>query len=199
LVGLAFRAEAGISKAYRARRGTATGAARSLDRVLSGVGGPAPEVRAFADPSARALVVRSLGSPGLILLSEGLLGVLTEEELRQLLRESVSRLRSRGMVLQGVCAWLAHGALSCAPRGWVELLFGKLRWQERLNPLSAICFLLVLAAARFFVALGRAPTGEWDDAPRAYSRLSGWSGEVSNPGSCVLHLVDPWQSRLAAF
>lgn len=188
----AFRAEKAILKTYRVRSETPEGVGRSLDRVLSLLGGPEPRVFSFSDPAPQALVVRSPGGPGSILLSEGLLGALTEEELRSLLRAGVLRLRARGACFQSLCAWLAQLSLELAPKAWVELLFGELRWHEDLGAVGAVRFLMVYSLSKFFVGLGRAAS---IDAPHALVRLPSVAGEVSNPGSCILHFSDPWADR----
>src|SRR5262245_44658185 len=72
----AWRAEKGISRVYRAREELHDGATRSLERVLATFKGKGPKIRSFPDPAPQALVVRSPGSSGTILLSEGLLGLL---------------------------------------------------------------------------------------------------------------------------
>jgi hypothetical protein len=197
LLGLAllaalWRAEKGILSIYHVRPAEPEGPRRSLDRVIARYGGVAPRVFSFSDPSPQALVARGPGSPGSILLSEGLLGALSEEELRELLDASVIRLRSRGIWLQTLCARLAHGILELAPRSWLELVFGELRWHEALGAWGALRFLTVLSAAKFFVSLGR---GAPIDAPRGLSRLPVVSGEIANPGSCILHFSNPWAPR----
>jgi hypothetical protein len=192
LVFVAFHAEKGILKIYRVRAEAPQGVRQSLARVLARLGGEAPRVLSFSDPAPQALVVRSLGSVGSILLSEGLLGALNEEELRELLAASVLRLRGRGIRFQSLCAWLAHWTLELAPSSWVALLFGELRWHEKLGAVGALSFMTTFTAAKFFVGLGRIPR---TDAPRRLARLPSASGEVANPGSCILHFSDPWAER----
>lgn len=186
------RAERGILSIYRVRREAPEGARRSLARVVERLGGTAPRIFSFSDPAPQALVARGLGSPGAIVLSEGLLGALNEDELRELLEACIRRIHGRGISLQTVCAWLAHGSLELAPRPWIELLFGELRWHESLGVFGALRFIVIFTVARFFTDLGRAPMV---DAPRSLVRLPVVSGEVSNPGSRLLHFRDPWASR----
>lgn len=187
-----YRAERGLLRIYRVREREVAGPRRSLDRVMDRIGGDSPRVFSFSDPSPQALVVRGLAGPGSILLSEGLLGALSEEELRELLKAAVSRLRAPGSRLQTLCAWLAHGVFELAPRPWLELFFGELRWHERLSPLGALRFLVVFATARFFIDLGRLASV---DAPRSIQRLPVVAGEVANPGSWILHFSNPWSDR----
>ena len=99
-------------------------------------------------------MARSPGSPGSILLSEGLLGALSESELRALLHACVRRLRTRGICFQSLCAWIAHLILEIAPRSWVELLFGELRWHDKLGVVGALCFVAVFTAAKFLSTWG---------------------------------------------
>lgn len=187
-----FRAERAILSIYRVRVQAPEGLRRSLERVTARLGGRVPKVYSFSEAAPQALVARGPWSSGAILLSEGLLGALTEAELRELLEAAVFRVRSRSMRFQTVCAWLAHETLEFAPRPWIELLFGELRWHENLGVLGALRFVVLFSIARFFTVLGR---GTQIDAPRVLSRLPVVSGEVSNPGSRGLHFLDPWASR----
>lgn len=195
LMFASFYAEKGILNVYGVRHEAPEGARRSLARVLAAMGetdAAAPRVLSFSDPSPQALVVRSPFSRGSILLSEGLLGSLSESELRELLDASVARLRARGICFQSVCAWCAHLTLELAPRSWIELIFGELRWHDRLGVFSALGFVAVFSIAKFFVGLGRV---SWSDAPHRLARLPAALGEVANPGSCILHFSDPWTAR----
>lgn len=192
VTGCAVYAESGICRLYRARRDVPDSLRRSLDRVLASLGGGAPRVVSFCDPAPQALVVRGLGRRGTILLSEGLLGALTEDELRTVLSVGVSRLRSRGICFQSLCAWLAHLTLELAPESWLQLIFGEVRWHPNLGALGAVRFLILFSVAKFYVGVGRV---SWDNAPRCFARLPAASGEVSNPGSCILHFSDPWGAR----
>lgn len=191
-----FRCEAGVLAAYRVQGSAPAGATRSLERVLAPLGGPTPRVRVFQHPSALALVARAPGAPGTILLSEGLLGILDESELRQLLTACVRRLRGRGMVFQTLCAWLAHLTLALAPRAWTEMWFGELREHPSLGPFDGLRFVASFSTARFLARLGR-PQGASmaTDAPRAYVHLSRWPAGLANPGTGLLHLADPWVHR----
>jgi hypothetical protein len=186
-----LRTERGILRVYRVRPEEPEGVGRSLERVLARLGGSVPRVFSFGDPAPQVLVVRGLFGPGSILLSEGVLGALTEEELRELLTAGVLRLRSRGIVFQSLCAWIAHRMLEFAPRSWVELLFGELRWHEKLGVFGALRFVVAYTAAKFFVGLGRTS----NNAPRALARLPVVGGEVVNPGSSILHFSAPWAER----
>lgn len=188
----AWRAEKGILAIYRVRSEVPEGARRSLERVMTRHGGGTPRVFSFSDPAPQALVARGLASPGAILLSEGLLGALSEEELRELLDTSVRRLRSPGIRFQTLCARLAHLILEVAPRSWLEFVFGELRWHEALGAWGALRFMTVYSAAKFFARLGR---GALVDAPRSLLRLPPVTGEIANPGTSILHFTQPWSSR----
>ena len=202
LLGFALRAESGVLRAYQVRETTPEGVRQSLARALATMGGAQkgkghpPQIRIFDHPSALALVVRSPGSPGTIILSAGLLGLLNESELRDLMGACVKRLRSRGVVFQSLCAWLAHGVLRLAPHAWREMWFGELRRSETLSPLGALRFVSIYSVARFFSRLGQQPQASQSvDALRVYVAHSRWASDLSNPGTGILHLVDPWARR----
>jgi heat shock protein HtpX len=164
LLGLAalltatLTAESGLMRVYgvsKAASGAENSLRFSLQRVIESVGGPSPAAVCFKELSPQALLIRGGFGPGVILVSEGLVGSLSEEELRVILTEGVLGLRRRGQTLRTVCVWLAHGLLSLAPVPWVELLFGELRWHEDLGVLSALRFTLMYSVARFLLRRGR--------------------------------------------
>jgi hypothetical protein len=155
----AFYAERSILHAYRAKEESPKGLVRSIQLAMKDENLPTPRLSVFADPSPNILVVRSLGGKGSILMSQGLIALLNEEELRAVLSWCSFRLKQRGIVFQSFCSVLAIWILSLAPTSWVSLVFsGRTlsRDEERtLSPISAVGFLILFPIARFFFRLGR--------------------------------------------
>jgi hypothetical protein len=157
---------------------------------MEAMGGVSPELYVFPDLAPQALVVKSLHGRGAILLSEGLLGLLTESELRELLINNVMRIRSPGMVFQSVCACIAHGVLALAPLKWQRILIEAPPAGGTLTAVSGLWFLALISVARALIQLSHAASMNLN-APHSFIRSSALVRRVTNPGTCVLHHVDP--------
>ena len=161
---LACFSESGIARVHRAALHVPPGldhslafsaqAAFSEEDIL-------PRIMVFPEPRPKAFAVRAIGSRGTILLSQGLIAVLNEAELRTLLTACIIKIRKRGSVFQSFCCFLALSILSLAPRVWNSLLLrGKSlspSEERKLSPLSALVFLVFYPFARFLLACGRLP------------------------------------------
>ncbi len=196
-----LRCERSLCRAYRATEAGTEGVVRSMERALEGRSWALPRVRIFSDPVPAAWVARGWPGAGTVALSEGLLGVLNEEELRVLLFACVERSRSPGILLRSVCAWMAHRILALAPSPWLELLCGERAWHERLGAVNGLMFLGLYSASKTLLFFGRQAKGERRSrfAPHAllpYFKFASLPGALVNPGSGLLHVVDPWSTRL---
>jgi hypothetical protein len=164
------------------------------------------------DPAPSALVVRSLLGRGRILVSQGILALLSEEELRALLGAAVIRCGDRRLPLQSACALLAVTTLSLAPREWVSMVFaGRTPRPERgkkrpLSPVSALRFLAIFPIARVFMKLGSmgesALRARLLDSPHSGAAVRKIShaihpwGPNERPGASSLYLIDPWRRQM---
>jgi heat shock protein HtpX len=155
-------AEVGILKAYQAHLSPPKGLARSLDLVAFGKEKRMPKFSVFSDPSPHIWVVRSLGGSGRVILSQGLVSLLNEEELRAMIAWSMFRLNERGIVFQSFCSVMAVWLLNLAPRPWVNLVFaGRVLSksdEKSLHPNTFIGFLILFPLARFLLLLGKPTT-----------------------------------------
>src|SRR5690606_9906586 len=100
---------------HSARSPEAAGLRHSL---LRSAGRREPRIRIFVDPSPNVFVARSWMGQGTLYLSQGLLHLLTEQELRDVLRESMLRLDHPALVTSSYGAVLASLMLAKAPRHW---------------------------------------------------------------------------------
>jgi hypothetical protein len=160
VVYMALSTENLIAKIHRAGSEIPKGLERSLELVLSQQKNKqAPRVLIFGDPSPNALIVKSWFGSGTILISQGMIALLNEEELRAILKLCLQRLWERGSSFQSLCALLALFTLSFAPHSWIHLFFAgrALRKEEEvlLSPLSGMRFFALYPATRLFVYLGK--------------------------------------------
>lgn len=102
-----------------------------------------PRLLISRDPVPRAWVARAAGSPGRILLSQGLISTLGEEELRVVLRYALARLAWYQTPFRTHCASLAARLDRILPRG-------------KLSPFVALALFMLYPIARF---LGRQSEG----------------------------------------
>jgi hypothetical protein len=158
----ALRTELILAKLYGSSSDIPQGLTRSLELVFdSNSRRPLPRLLVFRDPSPNTLIVKSLTGSGTILLSQGMIALLNEEELRAILELCIIRLDEPGIIFQSFCSTLALGILKFAPRAWSNLAFtGRAlsKDEERLlSPLSSIGFLILLPIAHNLVNIGRIP------------------------------------------
>lgn len=163
ILGIAAFSERAMRRAYRANSTPPKGLQKTL-QMAAGKRKQLPLISVFADPVPNALVIRSLGGNGSLLLSQGLITLLNERELRAILELCLKRLDSTGITFQSFCKILAVWSLSFSPRPWVSLVFSgrtlSLKEEKLLSPVSAIGFLILFPLARFLTKLGRSPTHE---------------------------------------
>jgi hypothetical protein len=209
MVIVASLAERSVSRAHFAGKNIPKGLSRTLAIAMEGQPGKVPHILIFADPSPNALLIRSLGGRGTILLSQGLIALLSEEELRSVLRLCVSRIREPGIVLQSFCCTLVVWALNFAPYAWVNLVFEGRELSssdERfLGPFSALGFLVLFPAVRFFITFGRPPLrnqqpiglgGTYSSAVQKITQAVHIWGPSKNHGAVSLYFVDPGAGKM---
>jgi hypothetical protein len=194
----AFRGERIVGRLHGARDALPGGLRRTLGRVLDAESGAAPRLLLVPDPSPNALVAGSLGGGRTIFLTQGLVALLTEPELRAILTQCVRRARAPGAALRTLTAVLAYRVLSAAPREWTELALTGTSRSERLSPLRAILFCALFPAGTWLVRLGGRPEpgGDpgpaWADAARKIdAQIRRW-GSQAYPGMLALQLFYPW-------
>lgn len=177
-----------------------------------------PKIYVFADPSPNALVARSIGGTGTLLISQGMAALLNEAELRAVLTLCLYRNQRIDLVAQTLSATLASGLLRLAPRQWVAtLLVGQPSRLDRKPSLKAVSltvlgfcvFLAILPLVRAILSLGgtfrilevEAPVATPDaalqqaNALRKIEKAAGSWGIEASPATLSLCLHHPWKQR----
>lgn len=146
MILIAAYSEHGIAKAYHAEKPIPQGLMRTLQFIDEEGSEPTPHLLVYSDPTPNVFTVRSFGGKGTVLLSQGLVALLNEEELRAILRMCLYRVRKTPLVFQSFCAQLTIWSLASAPQVWVDLVFsGRTLSKEEerlLSPLSTVGFLI---------------------------------------------------------
>src|SRR5690242_15207151 len=81
----ALYAEYGVRRASKAELRSPQGMVRSVELAISHLGGIPPRILIYADPFPNVLVAKSLGSRGTVFLSQGLIALLNDLELQNVL------------------------------------------------------------------------------------------------------------------
>jgi len=206
---LMFLAERGIRLSIGAKEDLPAGVCRSAEMATAGNPDELPRIIVYEEAAPNAIVARSFGSRGTVFLSQGLIALLDEQELRAVIQMAKARVRSPGIVLQTFCAFLSVLLLLMAPKQWSKLFFSGRplhRGEEQmLSPFSVFRFLLVFPATRFFLSASHMPrdlqiASETRDAAvsalRKIARSVSIWGPTRSPGTLFLCLIDPGTDQM---
>jgi hypothetical protein len=121
-----------MTRVHRARPAAeVAGLEATFARALEGSRPGPVALKVFPDPAPNALVLRGAFSTPTLLVSEGLLSLLSEPELRAVLAECARRSRQPGCALRTLCAALSAGLLRLAPRRWARAMWQGARDDSR--------------------------------------------------------------------
>jgi hypothetical protein len=127
------------------------GLQRTLERALDSDGALGlPEVFVFSTPAPEIFVLRGLFHRGVIVLSQGLLAITSEDKLRAIFREQSRLLQEPGLPFRSAVFVFVSLLLSLAPVAWTRfLLAGRLSsdLQKQLSPWRFVGFMLLFPLA----------------------------------------------------
>jgi hypothetical protein len=156
-----FLAEKITVRIYKGKLGKTHGLSRTLERAAQEGRDSQLSLYVFPDPLPDALCLRSLGSQGTILVSQGLLSILNEQELRAVLRRCMKKVSHPGIYFLSFYTVLSIIILKLAPRSWADLIFsGKplTRLDEfKLSPGTGILFVILFPLIQMLLDLSRLP------------------------------------------
>jgi hypothetical protein len=142
------------------------GLQRSIDQLgqLSSSRQVVPRVLVYSEPIPQLWVIRgAFDSRGTLVVSQGLISVLREEDLRVLLSQALKKLSTIGVVFLSYNTILLLFLLKILPHGWMELLFSQKRLtrqeEQSLNffglAVASILFPFLQILIRFVTDLNR--------------------------------------------
>ncbi len=125
--GLSFVSHRALLAALPGSQAASLALTRSYGRVLEEGGEPSadagvPKLVEYMDPVPNAFWGRSSGGDAVIAVSRGLITLLSENELRSVLRELDQRVRRKDAQLRTWSVALAMGWSRLMPQGWSALL-----------------------------------------------------------------------------
>ncbi len=195
LTTIALNLEKIVSRAHHAHSLIPPGITRSLELASQGLCSQLPIIRVFEDPTPTALVVRSLGKPGTLLLSRGLIVLLNEKELRNVIQVGILRLQTPGIIFCSFCSTFSMCLLAIAPKPWVKLLFmtkkPTLTQEGPFNPFSTLVFLILYPIAQLLQKWGSEASKKRPFAAvqKLEQAILFW-GHRHKPGLFPLSLID---------
>jgi hypothetical protein len=175
----------------------------SYARVLESLGRTrGPSLWIYPSPAPQALCARSWGGGGVILVSQGLLSVTQEDDLRRILGTAVMECRGITLLRCSVYAFVASLLARIAPQSWSRVVYSPRMRSRDLksfskSPFSAILFLALWFWIDFFRAnASRDPSRS--ERVRTYLSASHKQGLVWEenlfPAFESLQLVQPLRS-----
>jgi heat shock protein HtpX len=158
IVLIALTSEKILPQIFGAQSQVPAGLRRTLDCVLKGTDFKRPRILIYADSYPNALVVRAITGRGSILVSQGMIALLSDRELREVMKLCLVRLGERTLVFQSLSSIFAICVLSLIPRSWSKLAFGRQisysKKETELGPFSTLVFLLLYPVVQFFLSVG---------------------------------------------
>ncbi len=121
---------------------------------------PLERLFVYPEPAPAALALRSAFGPGIIIVSQGMVGCLTDSEFSSLVDGARARLRTRGIVMASLSAVLLLWLSRFSPQGWLGVLLQDrpvVRGEgQSLTPLSAVHFIMLYPLTRLLLG-GKKP------------------------------------------
>jgi heat shock protein HtpX len=144
-----------VLRAYRARVVTereAPGLYRTVDRLRQRAGLPMPTVAVAPHAQPNAFATGRDPAHAVVCVTEGLLRLMSQEELEGVIAHELAHIRNRDMLIQTVAATMAGVIGHLATLAQFTLLFGG--DEDRPSPLGTLVFLLVAPLAAMLLQLG---------------------------------------------
>jgi heat shock protein HtpX len=144
-----------VLRAYRAQVVTdreALGLYRTVDRLRQRAGLPMPVVAVAPHAQPNAFATGRSPEHAVVCVTEGLLRLMTQEELEGVIAHELAHIRNRDMLIQTVAATMAGVIGHLATLAQFTLLFGG--DEEGPSPLGTLVFLLVAPVAAMLLQLG---------------------------------------------
>ncbi len=196
-----FSIEHKIAAYFPVEKELSAGVRAALGNAMVELPYAVPQLLIYQDPVPNGVVVRGIGSPGTVLLSQGLIQSFREEEFYLVLRECVERLNAPGIRFRSACSCAAAFFIHAMPRSWIELIWGiSNKNNQKLGFFSGLYTLMLLGFSRLFIFLTRLSKSsrkehEKTAALQQFFPYADFALLTGNPGLAPLYLVDPWSKK----
>ncbi|OFZ19278.1 MAG: hypothetical protein A2X94_05865 [Bdellovibrionales bacterium GWB1_55_8] len=157
---LGFYSEALLIRAHSATMELPLGLPKTLECACACSALPIPRLTIFPGATPTALAIRGFRGNGIVILSQGMVALLPEEQLRAVLKKAAKELREPGLSVRSLAAVLSLAVLRAFPDAWADVFFADQRIDakasRRLTPGMALGFLLLFPLLRTFLRLSSA-------------------------------------------
>jgi heat shock protein HtpX len=178
-------------------------------RLSLAAGVPMPKVYIMAQESPNAFATGRDPQHAAVAVTEGILRVLTPEELEGVLAHEMAHVRNRDILIQTVAATLAGAIMMLANMAKFAAIFGggrddreggggglQLLAMAILAPLGAMLVQMAVSRSREYLAdeTGAKFCGKPEALARALEKISGWSKQIpmhASPATAHMFIMSP--------
>jgi heat shock protein HtpX len=185
-----------VLKMYKAREvspSEAPGLHEMVDEMSRRAGIPKPRIYVIPEQTPNAFATGRNPQHGVVAVTEGIMSLLSREELRGVLAHELGHIRNRDILIQTVAATLAGAIMFLANMvKWATLFGFGGRDGERSNPLVALVLAIIAPIAALLIQMGISRSREYFADQRG-AELAG------NPESLAsaLEKIEAYSSRMA--
>ncbi len=178
-------------------------------RLSLAAGVPMPKVYIMAQDSPNAFATGRDPQHAAVAVTEGILRILTPEELEGVLAHEMAHVRNRDILLQTVAATLAGAIMMLANMAKFAAIFGGGRSDREeggggmgmlamaiLAPVGAMLIQMAISRSREYLAdeTGASFCGKPEALARALEKISGWSKQLpmhASPATAHMFIMSP--------
>jgi len=145
---------------------------RTVDRLRQRAGLPMPTLAIAPHPQPNAFATGRSPSHAVVCVTQGILGLLSNEELEGVLAHELAHIRNRDMLLQTVTATVAGAISNIANIAMFGAMFGGGRDDDAPHPLVGLLAMIVAPLAATLIQLAISRQREFE-ADRVGAEISG--------------------------
>jgi heat shock protein HtpX len=173
---------------------------------------PKPRIYVIPEQTPNAFATGRDPAHGVVAVTEGIMGLLSREELRGVLAHELGHIRNRDILIQTVAATLAGAIMFLANMvKWAALFGFGGRDGERSNPLMALVLAIIAPIAALLIQMGISRSREYladqrgaelsgnpDSLASALEKMESYSKQVvmqhGNPATAHMFIVNPFRN-----
>lgn len=181
---------------------------RMVEEIAREAGIPKPRIYLIPEPQPNAFATGRNPSHGVVAVTEGLLRLMTERELRGVLAHEIAHIKNRDILVATIAAGIAAAVSYIAQAGQFAVLFGGgQNDDEDEGWAGSLLFLIVGPIAAMLIQLGISRSREYlaDESAAAFTHDPGGLAEAlkklsagaaalpldGNPATASLFIVSP--------
>jgi heat shock protein HtpX len=194
----------------------APGLYRTVRELAAGANMPMPRIYISPEPQPNAFATGRGPKRAVVAVTQGLLQVLDEDELRGVLAHEMSHVKNRDILIGSVAAALAMGITFIARMAMWGAMFGGggddddggnifgLLAMAILAPIAAMLIQMAISRSREFEAdrSGAELLGDGESLARALEKIDAYAKRVPmnvNPAQATAYIVNPLTGRKVSF